>query len=118
MTIDRAIEILNPDHHESYDSLATVEEACRMGMRALERLKAQGENKDYTIGFTVIDSKTGKEADICKIARKEDWAAGLIYCDMQGWAIGEDGSLILMDECGNYVFADRERFKVIWNDRE
>lgn len=116
MTIDRAIEILDPDHHESYDSLSTVEEACRMGMEALKLLKAQGENKDYTIGFTVIDSKTGKEADICKIARKEDWAAGLIYCDMEGWAIEENGSLILMDECGNYVFADRERFKVIWND--
>ncbi len=37
MEIDRAIEILNPEHREQYDSLATVQEACRMGMAALEK---------------------------------------------------------------------------------
>lgn len=40
MTIERAIEILDPTHREHYDSLATVEEACRMGMAALKRMKA------------------------------------------------------------------------------
>lgn len=35
MTIERAIEILDPTHREWYDSLETVEEACRMGMTAL-----------------------------------------------------------------------------------
>ena len=39
MTIDRAIEILNPEHRERYDSLETVKEACRMGMKALEAQK-------------------------------------------------------------------------------
>lgn len=37
MTIDRAIEILNPEHREHYDGLDEVNEACRMGMEALER---------------------------------------------------------------------------------
>ena len=37
MKIDRAIEILNPTHREHYDSLEEVNEACRMGMEALER---------------------------------------------------------------------------------
>ena len=37
MTIDRAIEILNPDHRERYDGLEEVNEACRMGMEALKR---------------------------------------------------------------------------------
>lgn len=37
MTIDRAIEILSPDHREHYDSIEEVNEACRMGMEALER---------------------------------------------------------------------------------
>lgn len=36
MTIERAIEILNPEHREWYARLETVEEACRMGMQALE----------------------------------------------------------------------------------
>lgn len=64
--------------------------------------------------FTVIDSKTGKEADVEKIVLKEDWAKSLIYCDMEGFAITEEGNLILLDECGNYVFCDEERFKVVF----
>lgn len=36
MTIDRAIEILNPEHREHYESIDPVNEACRMGMEALE----------------------------------------------------------------------------------
>lgn len=40
MTIDRAIQILDPDHREQYDSLETVKEACRMGMEALEKMKS------------------------------------------------------------------------------
>jgi hypothetical protein len=39
MTTERAIEILNPEHREHYDSIETVNEACRMGMEALERTK-------------------------------------------------------------------------------
>lgn len=39
MTIDRAIEILNPEHRENYDGMAEVNEACRMGMEALERTR-------------------------------------------------------------------------------
>ena len=39
MTIDRAIEILDPEHRENYDGLDEVNEACRMGMEALERTR-------------------------------------------------------------------------------
>ena len=39
MTIDRAIEILDPEHRECYDGLDEVNEACRMGMEALERTR-------------------------------------------------------------------------------
>ena len=39
MTIDRAIEILNPEHREHYDGLDEVNDACRMGMKALERTR-------------------------------------------------------------------------------
>lgn len=64
--------------------------------------------------FTVIDKKTGKYPDLENIALHEEWARGLIYCDMEGFFIGEDGELILADECGNYVFCSRERFEVIF----
>lgn len=36
MTIERAIEILDPEHREHYDSIEVVNEACRMGMQALK----------------------------------------------------------------------------------
>lgn len=39
MTTERAIEILNPEHREHYDSIETVNEACRMGMEALQRTR-------------------------------------------------------------------------------
>lgn len=37
MTIDRAIEILDPEHRERYESIEPVNEACRMGIEALKR---------------------------------------------------------------------------------
>lgn len=35
MTVERAIEILDPTHREHYDSIDVVNEACKMGMEAL-----------------------------------------------------------------------------------
>lgn len=37
MKHERAIEILDPAHRERFESLAPVNEACRLGMAALER---------------------------------------------------------------------------------
>ena len=63
--------------------------------------------------FTVIDNNTGKEADIGKIALEEDWAKDLMYCDMQGFALLENGSLVLLDECGKYEYCPSDRFTII-----
>ena len=37
MENERAIEILDPEHREAYESLEPVNEACRMGVEALRR---------------------------------------------------------------------------------
>ena len=66
-------------------------------------------------GFRVIDKHTGKEADTYEIALHEEWAQRLCYCDMQGWALEDDGTLLLLDECGNFEYADRDRFDVVLN---
>ena len=66
--------------------------------------------------FRVIDNKTGKEADAYEIALHEEWAKCLIYCDMEGFVITENGDLMLADECGNVVYCDAERFKVVFED--
>lgn len=67
--------------------------------------------------FTVIDKTTGKEADDYKIALTEDWAKGLCYCDMEGFAVTECGDLILLDECGNFEYASQDRFEVRFAER-
>ena len=63
--------------------------------------------------FCVFDKKKNKEADCYKIALKEDWAKCLCYCDMEGFAITQDGMLILLDECGRYTYCPDNRFKVV-----
>lgn len=39
MTPERAMEILDPEHWEHYESMEPVNEACRMGMEALRRVQ-------------------------------------------------------------------------------
>ena len=67
--------------------------------------------------FCVFDKKKNKEADCYKIALKEDWAKYLCYCDMDGFAITQDGILILLDECGRYTYCPDNRFKVVAETR-
>lgn len=66
--------------------------------------------------FRVIDKKTGKEADPYEIALREEWAKQLCYCDMDGFAILEDGTLLLVDECGKFEYCDTDRFEVVFDN--
>lgn len=68
--------------------------------------------------FTVIDVKTGEYPDLWEIALNEEWARSLMYCDMEGFAIQEDGTLLLMDECGKFTYCPSDRFKIIWEETE
>lgn len=67
------------------------------------------------MNFKVNDNKTGKEADEYRIALREEWARSLCYCDMDGFALMQDGSLILVDECGRYEYCPEGRFSIAWN---
>lgn len=91
---------------EKYDAWEEIIDA----LDALPTLTPQ--NEPLTLGFDVVDKKTGKYPDWERIAREEDWAKGLVYCDMDGVAIREDGSLILLDECGNCVSCPPDRFEI------
>ena len=68
--------------------------------------------------FTVIDVKTGEYPDLESIALHEDWAKGLCYCDMEGFALMEDGSLYLLDECGKYAYCPAGRFEIVWEEQQ
>lgn len=65
--------------------------------------------------FSVIDNKTGHEADTYQIALKEEWAKHLMYCDMEGFAITEDGTLVLLDECGGVAYCPGDRFTIVFH---
>lgn len=65
--------------------------------------------------FKVINKRTGKEPDLWQIARRCKWAKHLVYCDMEGFAIEEDGTLILLDECGNVAYPPNGMFEIIWD---
>lgn len=62
--------------------------------------------------FTVIDNNTGEYPDCEAIALNEEWAKHLIYCDIEGFYIGEDGNSVLIDDCGNAAFCSDGRFTV------
>lgn len=79
-------------------------------------LRARLENA-VEIPFCVIDKQKGKEADEYQIALKEEWAKDLMFCDMDGFAIKQDGSLILIDECGNFKYCVPDRFEIISESR-
>lgn len=64
--------------------------------------------------FIVIDNRTGKAADETEIALREPWARGLTYCDTEGFALAQDGSLVLMDSGGYYVSCPAGRFTIRW----
>ena len=65
--------------------------------------------------FTVIDKHTGKYPNVYSIARRCKWAKRLIYCDIDQFVIGEDGRLMLIDDCGNVAYCPPERFEVKWD---
>ena len=65
--------------------------------------------------FTVIDTQTGKAPDLECIPYQELWCKGLSSSvEVEGFAVCENGRLVLMDECGNYVECPAGRFELRW----
>ena len=61
--------------------------------------------------FKVIDSKTGKEPTdevITELAK----LGNLMTDDIDGFYVGEDGQIILVDDCGNCTWLGMNRFRV------
>ncbi len=69
-----------------------------------------------SMGFSVIDRRTNDYPRTDEIALTEEWAKNLIYCDIEGFYIGEDGALILVDDCGNTAYCPPDRFDVVFDD--
>lgn len=53
MTDERAMEILDPDHREHYESIEPINEACRIGIAAIKRVKElEAENAELKSSLT------------------------------------------------------------------
>ena len=71
--------------------------------------------------FEVIDPRTGGAPifDFNHVFR-EKWFknSSLIYCDIAGWCIDEEGNLFLIDDCDNIAYPPAGRFRVVYNLRK
>ena len=81
MTPERAIEILNPEHREHYDSIETVNEACRMGMVAIgyriKKKPIEKPTKSFFADLRCPDCKTliARHQKYCKeCGQALDWS--------------------------------------------
>ena len=64
------------------------------------------------MSFQVLDKKTMKEVsfdDFTEFARNNN----LMEFDIEGFALQEDGTLLLCDECGRFAYVPREEKYVI-----
>ena len=62
--------------------------------------------------FKIIDKKTGKEPTsrvLHNIAKKH----GLMEMDIDQFFVGEDGAIVLADDCGRMAYVDMNRFEVV-----
>lgn len=68
--------------------------------------------------WEVVDRKTGQQASLEQLSM-EGWVQEkLVWPDLEGFAIGEDGAIYLLDECGNWELCDPTRFYIRWPDVE
>ena len=59
------------------------------------------------MNFQILDKKTMKEVgldDFTALARNNN----LMEFDIEGFALQEDGTLLLCDECGRFAYVPRE----------
>ncbi len=73
---------------------------------------ALNEGQEMSDLFRVVWASNGEPADDLEgIALNCEWAKGLMYCDMQGFAVEPDGTLLLLDECGNHRYPPEGLFQ-------
>ena len=69
------------------------------------------------IGFSIRDNRTGEvydsNSDLSELAlrlRRDNKECNLIYCDMETLAVGWDGTLYVIDQCGNVSYLNPNDF--------
>ena len=76
MTYERAAEILDPEHRETYESLEIVNEACRMGRAALFRRMPEPPHPDGDESILLPDLRERRNISTTRTGTAAVSAAG------------------------------------------
>ena len=114
MTDERAMEILDPDHREHYESIEPINEACRIGIAAIKRakeLKAENAALRERLEKAVELENKIDNGELVDAIWFKSWINGQICC---GSVIGySDGCFVIA--CGddlisaNKIYTSREQ---------
>ena len=90
MNVERAREILDPEHREPYESLEPINEACRMGVEALRRRVPESPYPDGDAGVLACPScgsgeylhnEDGNRCRFCgQCGQAIDWTEPEVHC--------------------------------------
>ena len=80
-----------------------------MAIAALRRAQPANEPLTLENGFDITNAD-GTPVDYNALGQK--YKDQLCYCDIDQFYIGEDGELVLMDDCGKAVSVDRGDYHI------
>ena len=108
------------DVDEILNRLASYEDTELEPEEINEALRAQQERespKPLTLkkGFDITNAD-GTPIDYDALGKK--YKDQLCYCDIDEFYIGEDGQLVLMDDCGSAVWVDRGDYHITIHEPE
>ncbi len=120
MQVIAEVEALERERDATLTELAEARAAQDAAETDNERLRKLLAEARAALGtFRVLDVKTGEtydaKSDLSKLAlrlREEQPDCNLIYCDMETLALGMNGLLYAIDECGNVAYLD-DNFAVV-----
>ncbi len=116
MTIERAMEILDPKHRENYESIAVVEEAMQIGRSALALLKRDAVYVCYIENHNDLADTNGAISDLTVRFNKADvltWAKCITSWAFENGYVTNTG-----DDVSEKYFFPRtygfSRFRLFW----
>jgi len=78
---------------------------------AIDIWNRRAESEPYELDGFDITNADGTPVDYGALGMK--YKDEICYCDVDGFYLGEDGSLILVDDCGSGVWVKRKDYKII-----
>lgn len=65
----------------------------------------------------VVKNRDGSTPNLEQIAITESWAKDLVYCDIGGFVMDEEGNLALTDDTNAIAYAPQGRFSVVFSSQ-